>query len=150
MPVFDVISFERVMRIVKITEKVLLTLVFAAWFAFSACQKSSNGAMVTFIDRDEVFTADTFKHADPLLLLIEIDEEGKLTLNRIEVGTIDDLNPLAGKLRTIFEDRARAEIAIQDVVIEMNGNVDGEHFEKLIESLSDIEAAPIRVIKSSF
>ncbi len=116
----------------------------------TGCQRSSTESVVTFVDRSEVYSnADLSERTDSLLLVVEIAEDSKLTLNKIDVGTTADLDRISEKLETIFEDRARAAIAKREVVIEMNGNVSGKHFERLIERLIKTNATPIRVIKGS-
>ena len=77
-----------------------------------------------------------------------IDENGKLSLNKIETGTIDDAGQLSEKLRSVFDDRARSAIAEREVLIEMKGKIKKENLEKLIESLSAVKASPIRIIKN--
>lgn len=114
----------------------------------SACRGSAGGSQVMFVDRREASeTRDVHDGDDPLLLLVEIGEDGKLVLNKIDVGTTADLDPICEKLSVIFEDRSRSAIEKREVVIEMRGNVSGEDFEKLIGRMSGIRAAPIHVVK---
>lgn len=114
------------------------------------CGRSSPGSTVVFVDRDETSANSLLPEGeDPLLLVVRITEDGKLALNKIDVGTIADLNPICEKLEAIFEDRARAGIDSKEVVIEMKGNISGENFEKLIQSLAAISARPIRVVKGN-
>ena len=132
-----------------IIKLISVTAVFVL-IGFSACGRSSTESMVTFVDRSTVFASvDASGQTDPLLLLVEIAENGNLSLNKIDVGTTANLDQLSGRLDAIFNDRAQAGIDRRDVLIEMKGEVDGEHFEKLIESLAQAGATPIRVIKGN-
>ena len=83
------------------------------------------------------------------MLVVEIDEDGKLSLNKIETGTIADVSLLSEKLKAIFEDREKTSIEEREVVIDPQGKVKNEDVEKLIENLADVKASPIRVVRNS-
>lgn len=85
----------------------------------------------------------------PLRLVVEIDENGRLSLNKIETGTIGDLTVLNEKLQAVFDDREKAGIGEREVVIDPQGSVKNEDVEKLIENLAAAKAAPIRIIKNN-
>jgi hypothetical protein len=101
---------------------------------------------VDFIDRRAVLLG---KKPNPLLLVVEITENGRLSLNKIETGTINNLTILNEKLEVIFNDREKAGISEKGVIIDPQGNVKDEDLEKLIESLAAVKSAPIRVIKNN-
>ena len=45
---------------------------------------------------------------DPLMLVVTIEADRTLKLNEVtNMGTVNDLTPLAGKLKTVFEERIR-------------------------------------------
>ena len=123
---------------------------FAPIFIFCLTVPGCRGAAnypVDFVDRSEVFV---FKQTpNPLLLVIEIDDDGRLSLNKIEIGMIDDRRVLAEKLAAIFDDRKKSGLVEREVIIAPQGKVKSEDLEKLIESLVEAQASPIRVIKSN-
>lgn len=123
-----------------------LVLIAAIWFASFGCQNSVKNYPIDFIDRRAVLLN---KQPNPLLLVVEIDESGRLSLNKIETGIISDLSNLSEKIEVIFEDREKAGISEREIVIDPQGNVKNEDLEKLIESLAAAKAAPIRVIKNN-
>jgi len=123
-----------------------LVLIAAIWFASFGCQNSVKNYPIDFIDRRAVLLN---KQPNPLLLVVELDESGRLSLNKIETGTISDLSNLSEKVEVIFEDREKAGISEREIVIDPQGNVKNEDLEKLIESLAAAKAAPIRVIKNN-
>ncbi|MCA1624810.1 MAG: hypothetical protein LC768_15085 [Acidobacteria bacterium] len=84
------------------------------------------------------------------MLRVEIDEDGKLSLNKIETGTTADPTLLAEKLKVIFDDREKTSVSEREVVIMPRGEIKNEDVEKLIENLANVKASPIRVIKNSF
>jgi biopolymer transport protein ExbD len=99
------------------------------------------------VDRSVVFAPD--QKPNPLMLVVEIDENGKLSLNKIRTGTIDDLTELSKKLEAVFDDREKTGLVEKEVVIDLQGEVKNEDLEKLIESLAGVKASPIRVIKNN-
>jgi biopolymer transport protein ExbD len=115
-----------------------------------ACSSPAESSPVVFVDEADALAGDSGNRSvNPLLLVVEIDGQGKLSLNKIETGTIDNTTILSATLKTIFEDRQKAAIDERGVLVEMNGEVRHEDFEKLIETLSHAEAMPIRVIKGN-
>jgi len=109
----------------------------------SACGKVPNNSSVTLVDEGEVW------HANPLMLVVEINTQGNLRLNRIETGGVDDTNILAERLKTVFKDRESSSISEREVLVEMDGAVDRDDLEKVIEALESVKASPIRVIRST-
>lgn len=128
-------------------KKIQLVIIFVLCLSFVGCKGSAKDYRVDFVDRNAVFALD--KKLNPLRLVVEINENGKLILNKIETGTIDDVTELSKKLKAIFDDREKAGIDIREVVIDPQGKVNSEELEILIESLMSVKAAPIRVIKNN-
>lgn len=114
----------------------------------AACGRTTESSSIVFIDKSDAFELDGGERpADPLILVVAINNEGKLSLNGIETGTINDTTILTQKLKGVFEDRTKASIGERSVLVEMNGVVKHEDFEKLIRALIDADVSPIRVIK---
>jgi hypothetical protein len=111
------------------------------------CNKQRENYPVNFIAREDVPSFE--KNTNPLLLVVVITDEGKLSLNKIETGTIDDMSVLSEKLRSIFDDRKKNGITEREVLVEMKGNVKNKDLEKLIENLNAVKAVPISVIKDN-
>ena len=101
---------------------------------------------VDFVDRNDVFHFD--QKSDPLTLVVEIGEDGKLRLNRIETGTIDDTTELSEKLKAIFDDRKHAGMEQTEVTIDPQPRVETDDLEKLVTILADLNASPIRVVRN--
>lgn len=127
-------------------KKNFLATIFTICFVLSGCRDSPKIIRVDLIDENAV---STNKKKPNQFLLVEIDETGRLSLNKIETGTISDPSNLSEKIEAIFEDREQAGISEREIVIDPQGNVENEDLEKLIESLAKIKAAPIRVIKNN-
>jgi biopolymer transport protein ExbD len=127
-------------------KKIRLASIFMI-FAFFGCQDSAKNLRVDFVDRNTVFAFN--QKPNPLMLIVELTENGKLSLNKIETGTIKDPTLLAEKLKVIFDDRENSLIGEREVVIDPQGKVKNEDLEKLIESLAEAKASPIRVIKDN-
>jgi len=127
-------------------KKLLLTAILAACLPFLGCKDSAKNYPVQFVDRNTAFSLDN--KSNPLRLVIEINENGKLRLNKIETGTIEDTTFLSEKLKTIFADREKASISEREIVIDPRGEVEEEDLEMLIESLAGANAEPILIIKS--
>jgi len=132
----------------KWLKKILLVSIFVLSLAFLDCKSSVKDYPVNFVDRNTVFALD--KKEKLLMLVVEIDEDGKLSLNKIETGTIADVSVLSEKLKVIFDDREKTSIKEREVVIDPQGKIKNEDMEKLIENLADAKASPIRVFKNSF
>ena len=127
-------------------KEIIFFTIFAGCFALSGCRDSPKIIRVDLIDRNT--SSIVSEKPKSLRLVVEIDENGRLSLNKIETGTVRDLNGLNGKLEAIFEDRQKAGISEREVVIDPQSDVKNEDLEKLIESLAAAKAAPIRVIKT--
>ena len=121
---------------------------FLIAFVLAGCRVAESGYPVDVIDREVAISLD--KRIDPLILVVEITADGKLSLNKIETGTIRDITVLSAALDVVFEDRRAAGISAREVVINPNGEVNGKHLERLIEALTKAKASPIRLIKSEF
>jgi len=127
-------------------KKILFAAILAASLPFVGCKDSVKNHPVQFVDRNTAFSLDN--KSNPLRLVIEINENGKLRLNKIETGTIEDTTFLSEKLKTIFADREKASISERQIVIDPRGEVEEEDLEMLIESLAGANAEPILIIKS--
>ena len=127
-------------------KKILPASFLMICFVLSGCRDAPKIIRVDLIDRNasQAFTEKT----KPLRLVVEIDENGRLNLNKIETGTTRDLTSLNGKLQSIFDDREKSGISEREVVIDPQGGVRNDDVEKLIESLAAAKAAPIRIIKN--
>ena len=129
----------------KRQKRVPLISIFGLCLSLSGCQDSPKTYPVDFVDRNAVFLSD--EKPNPLMLVVEITEDGKLSLNKIETGTIDDTAVLAEKLKSVFDDREKTSISEREVVIDRKGSVERKDLEKVIENLAGVKASPIRVIK---
>lgn len=116
------------------------------WLALSGCRSSPKIIRVDLIDRTDVAAPD--KKTNPRLLVVALDENGRLSLNKIETGTIADPADLNEKLRVVFDDREKAGIDERAVVVDPQTGVKNEDLEKLIENLAAAKAAPLRVIRN--
>ncbi len=114
--------------------------------AFFGCQDSTRILEVEVVDGNDVFAIGS--KPNPLLLVVEIDENGQLYLNKIETGAIDDVTELSGKLKVIFDDREKAGISEREVLIAPKIKIERENFEKLVTTLADLKASPVRMIKT--
>lgn len=130
----------------KTLKRILSLLIFAFYLSFFSCKGSAKHYPVDFVNRNVVFSPA--KKPNPLRLVVEISKDGRLRLNKIETGTIDDGTELSNKLIAIFNDRQKVGIDEREVVIDPQGKVNDEDLEKLIKNLADVKAEPIRVIKS--
>lgn len=97
-----------------------------------------------FVERSAVFSPS--EELNPLRLIIEINEEGRLTLNKIDAGSLDDTTFLSEKLETIFADREKASISARELIILPDYEIENEELEKFIKRLN-ISDAPILVIR---
>ena len=122
-------------------------LIFGIFLLISGCQESVNTYQVAFVDRSKVFPTGSWGKSsiDPLMLVVEIGEDGKLSLNKIETGTIESLTE---KIGVIFDDRQKTGVTQREIFIDSKGNVAEQDLERLIESLAEMKAEPIRVIKN--
>lgn len=111
------------------------------------CRTFVRNEPVEFIDRKVAFLRDT--KSDPLILIVEITETGKLSLNKIEIGRIDDPAVISEKVSGIFDDREKAGISQREILIEMKGRIKIADLERLIDSLIEVKASPVRIIKNN-
>lgn len=131
-------------------KKTLLVSIFVICLSFLGCRDSAKNYPVDFVDRKAVFPIENqVQKVNSLSLVVEIAEDGKLSLNKIETGTIDDLALLSEKLKVIFDDREKASIKEKEVVIDPKGKVKYEDLEKLVETLASIKASPIWIVKNN-
>lgn len=127
-------------------KKNFLVSISAICLLLIGCRGSARNYPVDFVDRSAVFALD--KKLNPLRLVVEITEDGKLSLNKIETGTIADTMMLREKIGAIFDDRKKTGIVEKEVVIDPQGKVNHKDLEKLIECLAEAKAAPIRLIRT--
>ncbi len=132
----------------KFVSKNFPVSIFLMCVSLFGCQNFGENYAIDFVDRSAVFAFN--QKPKPLMLVVEIAESGKLSLNKIETGTISDAALLSEKLEIIFDDRENAGISEREVVIDPQGKVKNEDLEKLVKSLADVKASPIRVIKNNF
>lgn len=124
--------------------KILLAPFFTVCLSLPGCKSPSKNYPVEPVDRNALFAFN--QKPNPLMLIVSIDENRKLRLNKIETGTIADSSVLTEKLQAIFDDRERVGIDEREVIIDPQGNAGDEDLEKLIESLAVVKAAPIRLV----
>ena len=129
----------------RVVRKIVLASITLTCFTLFGCKGAAKSYAVDLVDRGAVFAID--KEPDPLRLVVEIDEAGKLRLNKIETGTTADLTEFSEKIRVIFEDRKMARIEHYEVVIDPQGDVQHGDLEKLIRCLAEANASPIQIIK---
>lgn len=122
---------------------IFLNAVFC--LVFGSCQTSEKNYQVNKVERNSVMPDNADKNS--LLLIVKISNEGKLSLNRIETGTIGDSAELSGKLKVIFEDREKNKIAEREVLIEATDDISEKDLQRLIKSLKEAHAEPVRLIK---
>src|SRR6188768_270600 len=127
-------------------KKILTISVFAIFLAFPGCRDAAKNYPVTFVDRSAVFASG--EKLNPLTLVVRIDADGKLTLNKIETGRIEDPTELTEKIKAVFADREKASVGEREVVIDPQGAVKREDLERLVRNLASVKAAPIRVIRN--
>ena len=127
-------------------KKILFVSVLGICVLSAGCRDSAKNYPVTFVDRRAALAPG--KQPNPLTLVVRIDENGKLALNRIETGRIEDPSELTEKIKAVFADREKASIREREVVIDPQGDVKREDLERLVENLESVKAAPVRVIKS--
>ncbi len=97
----------------KRLKKIALASILTGSFVLTACESSAKNYPVVFIEREDVFPAENAdRKANPLMLRVEIDEDGKLSLNKIETGMTAEPLLLAEKLKVIFDDREKAFIRL--------------------------------------
>jgi hypothetical protein len=131
-------------------KKIWLASNFTICLSLLGCQEAAKNYPVGFVDRKAVFPSGNLTQMpNTLMLVIGITEDGRLSLNKIETGTIADISLLSEKLKVIFEDREKASIKEREVVIDPQGKVRKEDLEKLIETLASIKASPIWIVKNN-
>ena len=128
-------------------KRILPTSILIICIVLTGCRNSPKIVRVELIDRNAFSKLN--ENPDPLLLVVGIEENGRLSLNKIETGELSDPTILNGKLQIIFDDREKAGISEREVIIDPQGNVKNEDLEKLIESMTGAKAEPIRIIKTN-
>jgi len=101
-------------------KKILLISIFVSSFSFLDCKSSVENYPVHFVDRNTVFSLD--KRQKPLMLVVEIAEDGKLCLNKIETGTIADISHLSEKLKVILKHTKRVGLQILFLFVVKKGD----------------------------
>ena len=103
----------------KRLKKIRVFLNFLLLLCIFDCNKQRGNYPVNFVERGDVQSFE--KNTNPLLLVVVIADDGKLSLNKIETGTIDDMSVLSEKLRSIFDDREKNGITEREVLVEDEG-----------------------------
>ncbi|MBA2380147.1 MAG: hypothetical protein H0V76_11305 [Blastocatellia bacterium] len=113
----------------------------------AGCSGQAHGPDFVFVERHELDSETRAEGgiADPLALIVSVNPTGKLMLNRVDVGTIDDADALSQRLATIFSDRKRADINKRDVVVELDGKIESKVLYQLLDRLHRASASPLRV-----
>lgn len=88
------------------------------------------------------------REPDPLMLVVKVAENGKMSLNNLDKGTINDPTLLSQQIKTIFEDREKSGVAEKEIVIQPKSKIKDDDLEKLVDALAAVKASPIRIIKS--
>ena len=121
----------------KSKEKLLGSIIISSFLA----QGCVNSSQVTFGEQ-----AGVIRERRPLDLVVEIDGQGRLSLNKIETGTVKDMSILKEKLHAVLADRDRWSIPERDVVIEVEGSIDHSDLDALIGSLKNTGISQITVL----
>ena len=127
-------------------ENLFLLPVIWVYLTITGCESPAKNYHVDFVERSAVYAID--QGPDRLMLMVEITEDGRLRLNKIETGTISDPGVLSEKIGAILNDRQKAGISLREVVIDPQGKIKSEDLEKLIESMAEVKASPIYVINN--
>ena len=115
----------------------------------SGCSGPAGQHDARYIDRDGLLVADSQKNdPDSLRLIIDVDQDGHVSLNKIQMGSIQDLGQLHDAMVAIFNDRKRQAIEARDVIVITNSHMDSIDLEDLIDMLSSVDAQ-VRVIFTS-
>lgn len=112
--------------------------------AYIGCRNSEKPAKTNFPAQN--FLAARDENSDLLKLVVEVGAGGKLSLNKIEIGTIADASPLCEKLKAIFDDRRRTGVASREVYVYPRRRTTRNDLENLIEKLAQNDASPIFLI----
>lgn len=111
------------------------------------CSRPIKESKVTVIQRTGEYTqAARGKKTDPFLLVVEIDVDGNLYLNKVRRGTIDDPSILVDGLNSVFMDRGTHGHAGREVVIDTGTGISQHELENLVGFIDKTEAQPIVVI----
>jgi hypothetical protein len=128
--------------------RILLPLLVAAGAACPSCESRRGEQTVTFDDRAIVFAnGNAAEYSRSGMLIVGLGENRKVSINRFETGSVEQLGPFAEKLRVIFTDRQRSGVKSREVIIELRGAVRSPDLEKLIEALTESGADPIRIVR---
>lgn len=125
-------------------KKILSLFAAAVCIAHFGCGRETENYADGFIEQNSAVLID--RNSDPLMLVVEIGDGGKLSLNKIETGTIADAEPLCGKLKTIFEDRRRTRITERGIYVYPKAKTARRDLKYLIEKLAQTDASPIFLI----
>ena len=131
----------------KNEKRIFVAPVLLACLTLFGCKNSATTHRVQFVDRNAL--ASHSITPQPLFLIVEIDETGRLRLNKIETGSTADTALLAEKLEAIFADREKSGIDEREVLIDSKVRPETEIFEEVVRTLVDAKASPIRVIKNN-
>src|SRR4030095_11404152 len=76
---------------------------------------STNSPVVIVATTD---ATSAYSNNDSLKLVLEVNGDGQLRLNKIDIGNISDTSELSKKLKVIFDERTRDGIQNRTVFIE--------------------------------
>ncbi len=130
-----------------ITDRLVITgiripalLALGFWLAIQGCSGGSPPQVIFGRQADSPPSDRSFD------LIVGLDGRGKLTLNHIETGTLDDISQLSEKVGAVFEDRQRFGITGREIVVEMNGPIARPDLEHLIGSLRRVGVSQITIV----
>ncbi len=127
-------------------KKIVPVLILILCHIFFGCKKDAKSYPIEIVDRNVAFSTD--EKSDPLLLVVTIEKDGKVKLNNIETGTINNLEILSTKLEIIFKDREKTGLDEKEVLIDLQGKIKKKDLDRLIAALKNANANPIRFIKN--
>lgn len=87
--------------------------------------------------------------ADPFSLIVEIDVDGNLYLNKVRRGTIDDPSILVDGLNSIFMDRDMQGHTAREVIIDAGTSASRQVIGNLAEFIDKTDAEPIVIINGN-
>jgi biopolymer transport protein ExbD len=82
---------------------------------------------------------------DPLMLVVSVESDGTLRLNRMRIGAISDTKELASTLSDVFRERATIPGAVQEKTVFISGPTSAryDHVARLIDVVAGTGASPI-------
>jgi len=105
---------------------------------------NENGSLEVKLQVEAAEETDYAK-VDPLMLVVSVESDGKLRLNRARIGAISDMTELASTLSDVFRERATIPGAAQEKTVVINGSTSAryDHVARLIDVIAGTGARPI-------